>query len=995
MFSIFKRFVIGVVCTAFMSLAAAQTCGVPGLNGPVTPSGVVNAYYGGSGTAAAGTSQVNVASATGQRSNAKAIVPGDLVLIIQMQDGTTPANAGQHEYAVVTAVTGTTVSLNRPLTNTYVQNVTTNLVRTFQVVFVPQYSQAALSGTVTSDRWTIGTATGVATGGIVAMDVAGNLNLTGAIDVNGAGFRGGAAVNGTGNRAGGLFGDADYVFNTAAANGALKGEGTTGTPILVFDGSATRVNYATLLTQGYAAGGGGQAAQGNAGGGGNDGEPIAGNNQYNSGGGGGSNGGAGGKGGFSWSQTNDAGGRGAAAIAASVTRLVLGGGGGAGSTNNNGAAEAITVWPPTDTPVTRSTPPTTGTVNGASGAISSSGASGGGIVMVRAGTLTGAGAINANGYTAYNTSGGSEAAGGAGAAGSVSVLVGNATSGALTINAIGGKGGYSNYFDHGPGGGGGGGVVFTNFATGTVNNGGGVSGFDGCCSGVQGNGSPKAYNSVAGNVGTSSTVGGTPTGVQSGASCLPALTATKTALLSTVTAAVGATTTYSINISNTRGAATNVYLFDATLPPGWSYTSAPATVYTYSPAPPGAASAGAETTAATLPAGLPVNVATTVNTSSVTLRAAGAAPGVVPVTGDNSLRFGSFYVPQNGSVTVTFVVTIPDTATAGVYHNPAGLAFLDPTRSAADGNRLVSPTNNANANRTGTAYSANSTYAGGSTTAVAGSNFSGLVGGPTTDDVTLTPDVSVTKTLNTGTLTIGASGLAYTLVGRNNGRPVADQVYAATQATGQSATAIVSPALTITDTLPTGVSFTSSTNSNTATWTCTISGGGASLGCVASASVYPLAAASTIVTVTATISINATACPGPRTNTVSITAPTLGDSNLANNTATLATPVGCSANLSVTKTNGTNSVAAGGTTSYTVTFTNSGPAAADGAVIKDASSAGLSCSVASCTPSGNGVCPAPGLFPNLLTPSGLTLGSFASGSTLTFIVSCAVTATGQ
>ena len=352
-------------------------------------------------------------------------------------------------------------------------------------------------------------------------------------------------------------------------------------------------------------------------------------------------------------------------------------------------------------------------------------------------------------------------------------------------------------------------------------------------------------------------------------------------------------------------------------------------------------------------------------------------------------------MPQNGSITVTFVVTIPDTATAGTYHNPAGLVYLDPTRAAADGNRLVTPATNFSANRSGTFYSANTTYAGGSTTAVAGSNFSGLVGGPVSDDVTLTPDLSVNKTLNTGTLTVGASGLAYTLVGRNNGRPVADQVYAASQATDQSATAIVSPALTITDTLPTGLSFTSSTNSNTPTWTCTISGGGASLGCVASASVYPLAAASNIVTVTATIAVNATACPGPRTNTVTITVSALGDSNLANNTATLATPAGCDANLTVSKTNGTNTLTAGGTTSYTVTFTNSGPAAADGTLLKDAPSAGLSCTVASCTPTGNGVCPAPALFPNLLTPSGLTLASFASGSTLTFAVNCGVTATGQ
>ena len=992
MFSIFKKIIIAVACCGLMTAAVAQTCGVPGLNGPATPAGVVNAYFGGSGTAAAGTSQVTVASATGLRSNTKALVPGDLVLIIQMQDATTPANAGQHEYAVVTAITGTTVSLNRPLTNTYVQDVTTNLVRTYQVVSVPQYSQATLSGTVTSDRWTINPTTGVATGGIVAMDVAGNLNLTGTIDVSGAGFRGGAGVNGTSARAGGAFNDANYAFDPANANGSLKGEGIVGTPMLVFDGSATRVNYQPLIAQGYAAGAGGQAAQGTAGGGGNDGNPAA-SNSLNSGGGGGSNAGTGGQGGFSWQASNDAGGRGAPSIAASVTRLVLGGGGGAGSTNNNGGTEAVTAWPPTDNTTTRAVPPTTGTVNGASGAISSSGASGGGIVMVRSGSLTGGGTINANGYTAYNVNGGSDSAGGAGAAGSVSILAGDATLGFVTINTNGGKGGYSNYFDHGPGGGGGGGVLVRNFTTGTISSTGGEGGLDGCCGGGQGNGSPKPYSAAGGQGSSFAVTAATPNGVGSGASCLPALRATKTALLSTVTTAVGATTTYSVNISNLGGAATNVYLHDATLPPGWSYTAAPATVYTYSPAPPGAASAGAEATAAVLPAGFPVGLATTVNTGSVTLRAAGAAPGVVPATGDNSPRFGSFYVPQNGSVTVTFVVTIPDTATAGTYHNPAGVTFLDPTRRASDGNRMVTPGFGFISNRTSTAYATN-TYATGPTFTIGGANFSGTPGGPATDNVTLTPDLSVTKTLNTGTLAIGASGVAYTIVGRNNGRPVADQIYANSQATDRSATAIVSPALTINDTFPVGVSVTSSANSNNAVWTCTIGGGGATLGCVATAGVYPLAAASNFVTVTATVSINSSACPGPRTNTVSVTNPTVTDSNLANNTSTLITPVECNVNLSVTKTNGTNTLVSGSTTSYTVTFANTGPAPADGALVKDVPSAGLNCSVTSCTASGAGVCPAAGLFPNLLTLGGLTLASFAAASTLSFTVSCGVTATG-
>ena len=1005
----FVRFLpmLALLLAAMVTLpkaALAQTCGIAGWDGPATPTGVVNSYHAGAAatTASSGSNQVTVVSVAGQRSNSRNLRAGDMVLIMQMQHAAAPSNAGLYEYALITSIAGNVLILNRNLTNTYQQLVNTTNVRTFQVVYVPQFSQATLSGVVSADRWTINTASGAGTGGIVAMDVAGSLSLTGSIDASGAGFRGGAGVNGTGNRAAALFTDADYNFNPAAANGALKGEGILGTPLRTFNGAAAADDYAALLAQGYAAGAAGQAAQGNAGGGGNDGTPASSGNALNSGGGGGSNGAQGGQGGFSWQIRNDAGGRGAPAIASSISRLVMGGGGGAGSSNNNGNADAVTIWPPTDNATTRATPPTTGTANGADGPISVSGASGGGIVFVRAGTLTGAGSINASGYTAFNTQGGSEGAGGGGAGGSVVVLTGNGAAGALTLNASGGKGGYSNYYDHGPGGGGGGGVVYTNFASAAVNLNGGVQGYDGCCGGTQGTGSPKFYNAVAGSSNTPVTTGGNQTGLQSGASCLPALSVTKTALQPIVTATTGATTTYSINVSNTGGAATNVYLFDASLPPGWAYTATPVSIYSYSPAPPGAASSGAESIAAVLPAGLPVNAATTANSASaVSLRASGAAPGVVPSTGANSPTFGSFFIPQNGSITVTFAATIADASAAGTYHNPAGLTFLDPTR--ADATRLVSPATNVSANRAGVSYSTNNTYASGSTNAVAGSNFSGLQAGPSSDDVILLPDFSVSKTASTTSFTIGASSLSYTLVGRNNGRAVTDQIYASTQASSQSATVIASVSPTITDTLPTGVTLTAVTNSAPGVWTCTPNATSTTFACAASAAVYPMAAASNLVTITATVSVSSSACPGPRTNTAVITSPAIGDSLPANNTATVVTSVGCATTLTVAKTNGTTFVNAGSTTVYTVTYSNLGPAAADGSVVSDAPGVGLSCTSVTCSSTTGGAsCPA-GLPVGVTTAAGST-SFFGSGSavpvmpaasSISLTVSCGVTATGQ
>ena len=278
----------------------------------------------------------------------------------------------------------------------------------------------------------------------------------------------------------------------------------------------------------------------------------------------------------------------------------------------------------------------------------------------------------------------------------------------MNLNAAGGAGGSSNYFNHGPGGGGGGGYILTNFGGATTNVAGGANGTDACCGGTAGNGSPKAWNSAAGANGATSAAGGSPTGVQGGGACLPAITVTKSTLTPTLTSAPGATATYRINLTNSGGAASNVFIFDQTLPPGWAYTGATAPTFTYNPAPPPAANspaAGAETTSAGAPGALPVASVTTANSATaVSLRAAGSAPGVTPTTGNNALTFGSFYLPQNGSITVSFLVTVPSTSTAGTYHNPGGVIYLDPTRTS-NAVRMITPLAQATANRAGTAYS--------------------------------------------------------------------------------------------------------------------------------------------------------------------------------------------------------------------------------------------------------------------------------------------------
>ncbi|MCL7714882.1 DUF11 domain-containing protein [Stenotrophomonas mori] len=101
--------------------------------------------------------------------------------------------------------------------------------------------------------------------------------------------------------------------------------------------------------------------------------------------------------------------------------------------------------------------------------------------------------------------------------------------------------------------------------------------------------------------------------------------------------------------------------------------------------------------------------------------------------------------------------------------------------------------------------------------------------------------------------------------------------------------------------------------------------------------------------------------------------------------------------LSVTKTAGAASAAAGGRLDYTLVVRNEGPDAADGAVVRDVPGAGLDCTTASgatlaCDGSG---CPAGPLDPDALTGAGLTLPHFPGGGEARFTLSCRVDASGS
>jgi hypothetical protein len=435
---------------------------------PPAQSGVINTYFPGIGTVAAGvtTLNINANAATGVGAN---IVAGDMLVVMQMQDadidsgntvdygdgaggnpgfGQTALNdSGRYEYVIagnsVAVGSGASVPLQiagaAPATNGLLFAYETAAIpggngptigqRSFQVIKVAAFQNVTLAG-VTATPWN-----GV-TGGVVVVDASGTLTINGTgVDASGDGFRGapGQQLAGQANNVA----NTDYRRTSATTAHGLKGEGIACTPANFTGIGATRgcPTSANNNANGDRARGG----PGNAGGGGTDGDPAA--NDENSGGGGGGNGGPGGRGGNSWNSNLTVGGLGGALFPAVVSRLAMGGGGGAGTRNN-----------------------TPGVPN------ASGGASGGGIVLIRAGQVvagTGTPTIAANGAPGVDAD--NDGGGGGGAGGTVLVVTQTGSLAAIRVLAQGGKGGDSWITQppggnpgnrHGPGGGGGGGVYF-------------------------------------------------------------------------------------------------------------------------------------------------------------------------------------------------------------------------------------------------------------------------------------------------------------------------------------------------------------------------------------------------------------------------------------------------------------------------------------------------------------------------------------------------------
>ena len=494
-------FALLTVITATATTAAmAQVCATPGRDSATASiAGIVNSYYPGlTASVSPGLQTLTIGSISAGGSTAP-IAAGDLVIVMQMQgaqinssnsdcygDGAGTAGcatrgttssvyaggnlatgylAGNWEYCTASTAAGTTLGLLCAGTGGGTVNAYKNTASTgaagdgnfsYQVVRVPQYTNAALTGNLTALAWT------GSTGGVLALQANGAVNLNGFnLNVSNVGFRGGG-VNFTAPYGPSLLdpanGSSFYVAPTGALGvaaggereGSFKGEGIAGTPQLVYNGTA----QTNTGIDGYTGGSRSRGAPGNAGGGGNN---------QNAGGGGGGNGGQGGQGGGGWGDVSrpttfrDSGGFGGDGASRagnnlnlSTSRLIMGGGGGGGHVDNCDA-----------------------------GAFGGNGA---GVMILRAAALSGTGSLLANGGNGFRPNAGTgctDAAGGAGAGGTILAAVNTGLSGRV-INANGGTGASSSYSQHGPGGGGGGGVVYYNSGAGvpSITATGGANGLD-------------------------------------------------------------------------------------------------------------------------------------------------------------------------------------------------------------------------------------------------------------------------------------------------------------------------------------------------------------------------------------------------------------------------------------------------------------------------------------------------------------------------------------
>jgi len=971
-------------------------CATPGRDGAGgTLNGIVNAYYPpkNAGTVAAGSTSV-VLGAADPGGAQTAIAAGDLLLVIQTQDAQinstntssygagTPGNpagstslgsSGEFEFVTATSavpVTGGTLNFTGTgagggLLNAYTSAAATAAqgIQTFQVIRVPQYTTAMLSSGLTALSWN------GATGGVLVVDVASQLTLGGTVALDGLGFRGGGGIDLRGATSGA---GTDTVTASPAALPALpppadsganasKGEGVAGTPHWVAPALSTITHATTAIStnqtflEGYPNGSFARGAPGNAGGGATDADPIgtpanSGNgNDQNSGGGGGANGGGGGQGGYAWNSAGFVGGFGGVAFPASTSAVVMGGGGGAG-TNNNGA-----YWDPgTDTGSHDCGANCTG--------IYSSGAAGGGIFIVRTGSVTGSGTVTANGQTALELE--NDSGGGGGAGGTIIVFANSGGLAGLTASATGGNGGTAwpemgpgGAFPgnrHGPGGGGGGGVVLASAAPAptSVNVNGGSPGTTTLAD--------DAYGATPGQAGVFTsglTITQTP-GTQSGAYCAPAdLAITNAGTPNPVVP--GNNITYTQMIKNngpqdavnavfTEQVPANTTFVSLSAVAGWMcMTPALGGTGTITCSNPDFANGGnasfmlavnvnAGTTSGTIVTDV-ASVSSGTNDPNLSNNTATVQTIVSAATAaDEAITISASPNPVQAGGTITYTVTAMNNGPANAVNPQVDIPVVGPSTFQSVTPPAGWSCGGVPVGGTGTIFcTASSLASGGSAvftvmTAVPAGTAGGTMITTTAAVGSNTPDPNPSNNSASTTVVVAAAGQADVAIsGTVSPNPVlsGNNITYMLTVTNNGPSPTSAAAVMVTDTLPAGVTFVSATPT---AGSCSLSAG------VITCSLGAIAAGAS-VNITVVDMVNTSTAAGTKITSTFTASSSTSDPNPANNSVMLSTFVAVpnDADVAVTKSGSPNPVNVNTTLAYTIQVTNNGPAVGTNVVATD------------------------------------------------------------
>jgi uncharacterized repeat protein (TIGR01451 family) len=443
--------------------------------------------------------------------------------------------------------------------------------------------------------------------------------------------------------------------------------------------------------------------------------------------------------------------------------------------------------------------------------------------------------------------------------------------------------------------------------------------------------------------------------------------------------AIGSTGTYTIAVSNTGTSATagTLTVID-TLPSGLTFNAASGTGWTCSGAGQ-TATCTSTTSIAAAASGNPITLTVNVTgapgslTNSVTVSGGGAsnAPTATdpttlsgaPVLALAKSHTGSFVAGQTGTYTLAVsntgnaatagTITVTDTLPTGLSFNAAsGTGW---TCSAAGAVVTCTSATAIAASGSGNPITLTVHVAAGAPASVtnsASASGGGAANTPTATDPTtvVTPVLAIAKS-HTGNFAIGSPG-TYTIAVSNS---------------GMSATA---GALTVIDTLPSGLTFNAASGTG---WTC--SGAGQTATCTSTTSIAAAASGNPI-----TLTVNVTGAPGSLTNSVTVSGGGASNAPTATDVTTLSgAPV-----LALAKSH-TGSFVAGQTGTYTLAVSNTGNAATSGTItVTDTLPAGLSFNAASGT---GWTCSAAGAV--VTCTSATAIAAAAAGNAITVTVNVA------